>query len=110
MNKYLQRYAVAVQHPEASGFELLDMLMLRDKVAVQTETLEPDEKQQLATADRQLILNAGIICKELASVTDFPYERNQRNPTAKEWWWFLDILATAPVPAVHGDVTMAALS
>jgi len=33
MNNYLQRYKIAVEQPEASGFEHLDLLLLRDKLA-----------------------------------------------------------------------------
>ncbi len=108
MNKYLQRYLVAVQHPEVSGFELLDMLTVRDRLATQVEPLAAEEKQMLTVADQQLILHASTICNELAHVTDLAYERSQRNPTAEQWWWFLDILVTAPVKAQRIDVSMVA--
>ncbi|MBV7337369.1 hypothetical protein KFU94_55890 [Chloroflexi bacterium TSY] len=96
-NKHLKHYFVAVQHPEASGFEMLDMLMVRDKLASQFESLDAEEQQQLATADQQLILHANAFCAELAQVTDLTYERENRKPTPEQWWWFLDVLVTMPI-------------
>ena len=48
MNKYLAHYQAAVQHPGVSGFEVLEMLMVRDKLLPQVASLSAGEKTKLA--------------------------------------------------------------
>ena len=45
MNEYLAQYMVAVEHPEVSAFEHLNMLLLRDRLAEQEPILTSDEKR-----------------------------------------------------------------
>ena len=52
MNSYLKRYQVAVKHPGFSGFEVLDMLMLRDKLLEQSVSLSSLERTSLDKADQ----------------------------------------------------------
>ena len=92
MNKYLAHYQVAVQHPGVSGFEVLDMLMVRDKLLAQVAALSAGEQAQLAVADQYLLAHTAEFCAELAQITDLEYERQQRKPTRTQWWWYLDVL------------------
>ena len=92
MNKYLAHYQVAVQHPGVSGLEVLNMLMVRDKLLAQVETLSAGEQAQLAAADQRLLAHTAEFCAELAQITDLEYERQQRKPTRVQWWWYLDVL------------------
>ena len=97
----LQHYLVAVKHPAVSGFEMLDMLLVRDKLASQFESLTTEEQQQLATADQQLILRVDKFYAELSQVTDLAYERENRKPAPDQWWWFLDVIVTTPaIPSI----------
>ena len=96
MNKYLTRYQVAVQQPGVSGFEVLDMLMVRDKLLTQAATLSAQEQAQLAVADQQLLANAADFYTELAQITGLDYEREQRKSTPAQWWWYLDVLLQLP--------------
>ncbi len=99
MNKYLVHYRVAVRQPGVSGFETLDMLMVRDKLMQQRALLTPEEKAQLAAADQQLLAHAGEFYAELAHITDLEYERQQRKPIPAQWWWYLDVLLQLPEPS-----------
>ena len=103
MNDYLQRYQVAVQHPSVSAFELLDMLMVRDKLAEQAHLLSRAEQLQLTAADQMLIMHAKEIVTELSNITDLAHEREQRQATQERWWWYLDVFAAAPLgsPSLH---------
>ena len=96
MNKYLTHYQVAVQHPGVSGFEVLDMLMARDKLLQQLALLTAKEKVQLAVADRALLTHAAEFYAELAQITSLEYERQQRKPAPAQWWWYLDVLLQLP--------------
>ncbi|MEZ4726848.1 MAG: hypothetical protein R3E79_06910 [Caldilineaceae bacterium] len=101
MNKYLTRYLVAAQHPDVSGFEVLDMLMTRDKLMQQHESLSLSEKAQLAAADQVVVANAPAFCQELSTITSLTYERQQRVPLPTQWWWYLDVITQLPEPATR---------
>lgn len=99
MNRLLQRYVIAVESPEVSGFEHLDMLMLRDKLVEQYEQLTIRERTLLVAADRRLFEQARAFDAALSQITSLTFERSQRNPPPKHWWWYLDVLAGVPQPA-----------
>lgn len=94
MNNYLQTYLIAVQHPDVSGFEHLDMLAIRDKLAEQRLTAE--ESLQLAHADQALLNKVRDFYDALKSITDLQMERKNRQRTPDHWWWYLDVLAQLP--------------
>ncbi len=96
MNEYLRRYMVAVKYPNVSGFEHLDMLMVRDKLAARETELTEVENQQLKQADNQLLSNARAFHNELARVTELAREREQRTPPPDHWWWYLDVIVKLP--------------
>jgi hypothetical protein len=97
MSKYLQHYLIAVQHPDVSGFELLDTLMARDKLFHLWPSLTPQQQAQVAAADQHLLSHAAEVAAELSHVTDLGYEREQRNPLPEQWWWYLDVLSHTPL-------------
>ena len=94
MNKYLQSYKVAVQYPNVSGFEHLDMLMTRDKLAEQS--LTSSERFELAQADQALLNAVNEFYEALKSITDLQQERKMRERSPDHWWWYLDVLAQLP--------------
>ncbi len=96
MNEYLKRYVVAVEHPEVSAFEHLDMLMARDRLAEQENSLSSDEKRRLKEADHRLMEHAAAFQIELERVTSLQSERRRRQPPPQRWWWYLDVLTVLP--------------
>lgn len=102
-NKYLQSYLIAVQHPHVSGFEHLDMLAVRDKLAQQRLTTE--EALQLTLADQTLLNRVRDFYNALQSITDLQEERQNRQRTPDQWWWYLDVLAQLPIQATKGQPT-----
>jgi hypothetical protein len=70
MSEYLQRYLVAVEHPDVSGFEHLDMLLLRDKLAQSSSQLTPDQQAKLAAADQRLMSQVAAFYAALSQITD----------------------------------------
>jgi hypothetical protein len=103
MTDLVKNYAVAVEHPEVSGFEHLDMLMLRDRIEDQLTQLSTNQIAQLALADRTLLAHAGAFQRELSHITDLEYERQRRRPPLSHWWWYLDVLAYLPDGAMNGQ-------
>lgn len=96
MNENLQHFMVAVEHPEVSAFEHLDMLMTRDRLAEQESSMTTDEKRRLKTADQKLLEQAAAFQAELARITSLESERERRQPPPQHWWWFLDVLTSLP--------------
>ena len=68
MNRLLQRYLIAVESSEVSGFEHLDMLMLRDKLAEQNQQLTARERTLLVAADRRLFEQASMFDAALSQI------------------------------------------
>jgi hypothetical protein len=99
---YVAHYKVAVQHPEVSGFEMLDMLMIRDRLEVQWNRLTLQEQNEVLASDRQLLSHADQFFAALSQVTSFDYERQHRQPGPEQWWWYLDVLVQLPQPS-HFD-------
>jgi hypothetical protein len=100
MNEYLKQYSVAVEHPEASAFEHLNMLMVRDRLAEQESSLTPDEKVRLKAADQRLLDQAAAFQAELTRITTLENEREHRQPAPQHWWWYLDVLTSLPTVSV----------
>ena len=105
MNKYLKHYFVAVEHPDVSAFEHREMLLVRDKLAEEESSLSVEQKAQLMAADQRLLEQAALFHAELARITDFKSERQRRQPNAKKWWWYLDVLASLPTSDHHRRLT-----
>lgn len=99
MNEYLKQYSVAVEHPEASAFEHLNMVMVRDTLADEL-SLAPDEKKRLEAADQKLLKQAVAFQAELARITVLEDERRHRQPPPQHWWWYLDVLTALPAASV----------
>lgn len=104
MNKYLAHYRVSLQHPGVSGFETLEMLMVRDKLMQQLASLSPDEKLELEAADQFLVAHSTEFYAELSHITNLDYERRQRQTSPTQWWWYLDVLSQLPeTPAKYAE-------
>jgi hypothetical protein len=97
MSKYLHDYLVAVEHPEVSGFEHLNMLLIRDQLARIEQQLSAEEKLQLLAADQRLLNQARAFYAALSRVTDLAGERQQRRPPPQHWWWYLDVVVQPPL-------------
>jgi hypothetical protein len=95
---YVAHYKVAVQHSDVSGFEMLDMLMVRDQLEARWNRLTLHEQNEILAADRQLLSHADQFFAGLSQVTHLEYERQQRQPEPERWWWYLDVLVKLPQP------------
>ena len=92
--KLLKSYQVAVKYPEASAFEHLEMLQIRDQLALMENELNSLEKEQLTLADELLIKNSQKFSQELSSIIDLKQKRESEQIPSASWWWYLDVLAS----------------
>jgi hypothetical protein len=84
---------VDVQHPEVSGAEHLEMLLIRDRLAEIESTLTSGEQAALAEADRLLVEQASAFHRELLQFLDLAIYRREHGIAATRWWWYLDVLS-----------------
>jgi hypothetical protein len=98
MNALLRHYIVDIEHPDVSGFEHLEMLQIRSRLAELEATLSLQERAHLDEADQRLLQQAADFHAELARITDLAEERARRRPPPSHWWWYLDVLAQLPSP------------
>ena len=107
MNKLLEHYVVDVDYPEVSGIEHLQMLETRSQLAALEARLSVAEQRALAAADHKLATHAVAFLAELNRFVNLVQERQQRQISPREWWWYLDVLVQ--VPALPQRATTIAL-
>ena len=107
MNRLLEQYTVDVDYPEVSGIEHLQMLETRSQLAAIETQLSSAEQRALAGADYKLATHALAFLAELNRFVNLAQERQQRQISPHEWWWYLDVLVQ--VPALPRRETLAPL-
>lgn len=92
----IKSYQISVKYPEVSGFEHLEMLQVRDQLALIESQLNEEQKKELSLADQLLIKNAKLFNAELSTVIDLRKKRESEHISSSSWWWYLDVLANLP--------------
>lgn len=90
-------YEAGVQDPEISGMEHLDMLLTRSVLAKFASELTDDQKRRLAAADKILAVHAAQFYAAIARIANLKSWREQEHAPPEQWWWYLDVLAAAPL-------------
>jgi hypothetical protein len=101
LERVLTAYETDVQFPEASGMELLDMLLKRSEIARADckRLLTEEQRRRLAAADRMLASQARHFYESIRRIADLEVWRQQEGASPEEWWWYLDVLAHTPIVA-----------
>src|SRR3990170_2987900 len=93
IHRLIDQYAVSVRFPDVSGFEALEMLRLRSRIAEQERVLDAAELLRLEEADDLLIRNAEAFHDAIAEVAGNAAELRRRSAaTPSQWWWYLEKL------------------
>ncbi len=93
----LHAYEVDVQFPDVSGMEHIEMFYNRSEMAKIEHEFTPEQKERLAKADHTLLQDAHLFNTALKQIVDLKRWREQDNVSPEHWWWYLDVLAAAPV-------------
>ncbi len=93
---WLTQYETDVRFPDVSGLEHLDMLLTRSRIALQKESLTPEQNERLLSADQHLLHNAERFYRAIAAVADLVEWRKTSAVSPEEWWWYLDVLVSVP--------------
>lgn len=90
--RLLRDYSVSVRHPGVSGFEVLELLDLRSRIAELETKLTEEEKRRLEEADSLFLKSVSRFYESLAQVGDLAKMRGQMGVSPSHWWWYLEKL------------------
>ena len=93
----VERYALSVRHPDVSGFEVLEVLRLRSRVAEVERELTLAEQAALEAADATFLQNAPTLYRQVSEVATLEAVRREAVVRPSHWWWYLDTLTRVPV-------------
>jgi hypothetical protein len=96
MNRLLAQYCIAVHYPDVSGAEHLEMLHIRDQLAVLEPGLTAAEQAALGAADATLAAHAPVVHHEIQRFLDLALYRREQDVPPERWWWYLDVLQHVP--------------
>lgn len=88
----LKHYSTGVQFPHASGFEILEVLDTRSRLAEIEKQLAPHERAQLERADREFLAHAADFYASISTIASLPEMRARAGALPSHWWWYLDEL------------------
>ncbi len=88
----LEAYTKSVCFPDVSGFEILELLRLRTRLAEVEPELTPTERSTLETADVTFLHNAPTFYRHLSEVVALEIVRKEADVLPSHWWWYLDSL------------------
>lgn len=88
-------FSVAMDHPDVSGFELLELLDIRSKLASREPLFTEDDKAQLETLDHRFLEMADLWLARISEVADLAEMRQRSHVLPSHWWWYLDEITQA---------------
>ena len=80
----------AFKNAETSGFEILEALDIRSRIAIQEPLLNQTEKHQLETVGRHLFQSAHRWLALIMEIGDLVEMRERARALPSHWWWYLD--------------------
>lgn len=91
----LAAYETDVRFPDTSGMEHLDMLMTRTELEKNQQLLTAEQLERLTAADQQLARELDDFYEAISQVARLDRWREEIDPPASHWWWYLDVLSYA---------------
>lgn len=89
-HKLLADYEASVGFPQVSGFEILELLDVRSRLALAESQLNAAEKEQLEKADEIFLAQAAEFYEQVAAVADIREMRRRAAVPISHWWWHLE--------------------
>lgn len=93
----LESYRTSVRFPDVSGFEILELLRLRSRLAAVERDLSPAERALLEAADATFLSNTPTLFRQVSEVASLETLRRDLGVPPSHWWWYLDLLMRSPV-------------
>jgi hypothetical protein len=92
-SQLLSYYETSVALPEVSGFEILELLDVRSRLALAESQLSAAEKEQLEKADEIFLAHAREFYLQVSEVADIREMRQRASVPISHWWWHLEKFA-----------------
>ncbi len=86
----IEHLSEAMDHPEVSGFELLEVLDIRSRLATREPLLSDDDRARLEELDRRFLKMADLLLERISEVADLAEMRQRAHILPSHWWWYLD--------------------
>ena len=93
VKELVDHYATAVRFPEASGFEVLELLDVRSRLAAREDELGPTLQARLEEADTAFLRHARSFLESVATLGDLRELRRRSSAPCSHWWWYLEKFA-----------------
>ena len=93
VQRLLEYYVKAVRFPEATGFEVLELLDVRSELAVRESALDVVQRTQLEEADSVFLHHTPMFYESVAALGDLRDLRRRAAAPCSHWWWYLEKLA-----------------
>jgi len=95
--RLIRDYEAGVEHPDVSGMEHLNLLLVRSSLAQLEAELTDTQRDRLGKADQKLFVQAGRFLHAIQQIADLESWRAQEKATPEQWWWYLDVISHLPV-------------
>jgi len=93
----------AMDHSDASGFELLEIFDIRSRLASREPLLSDEDKSHLEQVDRRLLKMADVLWERISEVADLAEMRQRAHVLPSHWWWYLDQITVTKRKAAVGE-------
>jgi hypothetical protein len=90
--RLLEHYVKAVRFANVSGFEVLELLDVRSRLAALESELDRAQRTQLEEADSLFLDHAPTFYESVAAVGDLSDLRRRASVLCSHWWWYLEKL------------------
>ena len=80
----------AIDHPDASGFEALEVLDVRSRLASREPLLDEPDKARLEDLDRRLLQMVDSLLERISEIASLAEMRRRAHILPSHWWWYID--------------------
>jgi hypothetical protein len=80
----------SLDHPEVTGFELLEVLDMRSRLAYREPLLSDPERIQMEHLDKRFLSMVELIKDRILEVANLEEMRKRSHVLPSHWWWYLD--------------------
>jgi hypothetical protein len=91
--RLLDHYVSGVRFPEVSGFEVLELLDVRSRLAAHERELDTRQREELEDADGVFLLAAPRFYESVTALGELREHRRRAAASCSHWWWYLEKLA-----------------
>jgi len=85
----------AIAHSDVSGFEILELLDVRSKLAAREPILTDGDKARLEAIDKRILRMLDHLVSRISEIADLAEMRKRGHVFPSHWWWYMDEIVEA---------------